>query len=242
MHKKIVFLIIVVIYFFGFTGCETSSECPKDSVITLEQEMIDWIQYKPGSYWIYKDSISGNIDSVYVTNFKIERIEMFDNKRRGKYRHCPIRIADLLKIDYETSLGNRYRLIGQFGVGSGVQNNTNIVNGNVGVFSLSSSGHTGSSSLYMFFPPLQGTVGRWAFGWTLIEHDTIFPQYNVLGKNYQNVLRVNDNYNVVFNAHTIFYHVKNIGILRKEIYEINKDMPYSNLINVWELVRYYVIQ
>ncbi|MCZ2128730.1 MAG: hypothetical protein LC109_00500, partial [Bacteroidia bacterium] len=83
--------------------------------------------------------------------------------------------------------------------------------------------------------------GRWT-GFGLIKHDTIYSEYEVLGKQYENVLRVHDNYNMALGYDTKFYHAKNVGVIRKEIYEINKKYPESKLLHVWELADYKVNQ
>jgi hypothetical protein len=89
---------------------------------------------------------------------------------------------------------------------------------------------------------LKETVEQWAFGWTFIKHDTIYSQYEVSGKIFENVLRVHDNYNGALWYDTRFYHVKNIGVIKKEYYKIDQKNPQSELLHVWELVDYHVKQ
>ena len=46
----------------GFTGCK------KNPVYKVDPALKATFSYQPGTYWIYKDSLSGRTDSFYVTN------------------------------------------------------------------------------------------------------------------------------------------------------------------------------
>ncbi|MCO5254275.1 MAG: hypothetical protein M9892_07940 [Bacteroidetes bacterium] len=70
----------------------------------------------------------------------------------------------------------------------------------------------------------------------------LFTPYGIAGKQYENVLRVHDTGNGAYNAETKFYHAKHIGVIKKEIYEMDKDNPNPKLLQVWELTDYKVIQ
>ncbi|MBX2986187.1 MAG: hypothetical protein KF882_09510, partial [Bacteroidia bacterium] len=134
------------------------------------------------------------------------------------------------------------QLDGRYGLSTGVSNDTTNTHGTVMINNLNHTSGDGGYSKYMFFPVVQGTIGRWASSWTFIKHDTIFPIYEVAGKQYENVLRVHDNANGAYNAETKFYHAKHIGVIKKEIYEMDKDNPNPKLLQVWELTDYKVIQ
>jgi hypothetical protein len=235
-------LILSLLFLLFADSCK--KKCPELKTRYIEQEMKDWILYKPGSYWIYRDSISGGMDSVFKTQTEIEIVENFDNNNKhGKQNPCAYEKYESLTVYYESIIyGQKFSLRGRYGRGSGVQNNTNPVNGSCYIFNENHSGGDGGFSKYMFFPVLQGTVGRWASSWTFIRHDTIYSQHEVEGKAYENVLRVHDNANGAYNADTKFYHAKNIGVIKKEIYQIDQKNPQSELLHVWELVRYEVHQ
>ena len=36
----------------------------------MPQEFKDYVDFPVGSYWVYEDSISGNIDSIYLIDYK----------------------------------------------------------------------------------------------------------------------------------------------------------------------------
>jgi hypothetical protein len=236
-------LILSLLFLLFADSCK--KKCPELKTRYIEQEMKDWILYKPGSYWIYRDSISGGMDSVFKTQTEIEIVENFDNNNKhGKQNPCAYEKYESLTVYYESIIyGQKFSLRGRYGRGSGVQNNTNPVDGSCYIFNENHSGGDGGLSKYMFFPVLQGTKGAWN-GYTIIEHDTIYKQYELNGQNYENVLRVSDGLNGAYNAITKFYHCKHIGVIKKEIYRF-KDFNYKDepeLLHVWELVKYEVNQ
>jgi hypothetical protein len=48
----------------------------------MDQDFKDYILFKVGSYWIYKDSASGAIDSVYLYN---QEIDMYKGNDKVRY-------------------------------------------------------------------------------------------------------------------------------------------------------------
>jgi hypothetical protein len=217
-------------------SCQKDKKCRELSPILLEQEMKDWIYFQPGSYWIYEDSVTNTVDSVYVTEAKIERKEHILSNEK-----CPYRIEDRVYITTGSTLGKKIQIDGAYSLGTGVINDTTNTRGTATIRNQNHLGGDGGFSMYMFFPVVQGTIGRWT-GFGLIKHDTIFPTYEVKGKVFENVLRVHDNANGAYGAETKFYHAKHIGVIRKEIYEMDRDNPNPKLLQVWELIDYKVIQ
>ncbi len=198
--------------------------------------MYDWIVFKPGSYWIYIDSITGVYDSIAVSDVLLDTSFFHNENRCVEQRNEEIHV--LMKSYYNNK---EIELIGRYNLNSGVTNNPNPVRGVVNAFDKKHSGGDGGYSNYMFFPVLQGTMG-YAFG--PIIHDTIYNSYEVLGNSYSNVLRVYDRDNGAYNAITKFYHAKHIGVIRKEIYEWKPrhDNSDPKLLHVWELADYKVSQ
>ena len=62
--KYFVFLLICSVILLP--ACKKSANGPQ--VITIEQGLRSNFGYQPGTYWIYKDSVTGQMDSAYVTN------------------------------------------------------------------------------------------------------------------------------------------------------------------------------
>lgn len=71
------FYILIVVVLNTARGCDGCSDEPKqcNGYVEYPQLMKDYFMFKDSSYWIYQDSISGDIDSFWVTDFK-----RFDNE------------------------------------------------------------------------------------------------------------------------------------------------------------------
>jgi hypothetical protein len=64
--KKILFLILAII-------CCIAADCGKDNdkpTYYMPQDFKDYVMYPVGSYWIYEDSVSGDIDSIYLLSYE----------------------------------------------------------------------------------------------------------------------------------------------------------------------------
>lgn len=67
-NPLILFILSVLIFSFA--------NCKKDKpTYYMPQEFKDFILYSEGSYWIYEDSITGNTDSIYLSNYNINIAE-----------------------------------------------------------------------------------------------------------------------------------------------------------------------
>ncbi|MBX2986184.1 MAG: hypothetical protein KF882_09495 [Bacteroidia bacterium] len=239
--RKITLLISILLVII-LQSCFKEKKCPKPAPRFLEQEMLDWIVFQPGSYWIYIDSITGSYDSVYVSDVYTDTIPLDQYLRKGI--KCNAEWRERVHIVMEQTYNNtKIELIGLYGVNSGVTNNINPVRGAVNIKNINQTSGDGGISDYMYFPVLQGTVGAWN-GFTIITHDTLFATFKVFDKTYQNVLLVSDGYNSAVNAITKYYHAKHIGVVRKEIYKFKgfHDKDPLELLHVWELADYKVIQ
>ena len=118
-------ILILSLLFLLFADSCKKKGCPKNiPFITIEQEMYDWIVFQPGSYWIYADSITGAYDSVYVTEvYKDTESLILDN-------NCAIQQNETVHVMMTSYYENKnIKLRGRYGIGSGVQNNTNPVRG-----------------------------------------------------------------------------------------------------------------
>ncbi len=80
MKKLKMILTIVFLFLIGInlTSCNDDkcddcvSICDSSNTIFLPQEVKDYFCFKEGSYWVYKDSISGVFDSIWIKNAVIE--------------------------------------------------------------------------------------------------------------------------------------------------------------------------
>ena len=83
----------------GLAGCQKASPLPKHIVKpppdSLPQVIKDIGYFKPGSYWIYQDSASGKLDSVWVV------------RSDSSWRHTYVYVGDqeVIETDFRSSLG-----------------------------------------------------------------------------------------------------------------------------------------
>ena len=87
--KKYTLLLPLVLAFVAILALNQCKKHPKDP-ITIEYklgEIKDYMFFKRGTYWVYEHSITGQIDSQYVTSAAISR---YTSKGREDYsKHKP---------------------------------------------------------------------------------------------------------------------------------------------------------
>lgn len=63
---------------FVTVSCRRGTETPKIHT-TVDQTAIDYFNWKPGSYWIFNDSITGKVDSFNVDDYSFSTYTTGDN-------------------------------------------------------------------------------------------------------------------------------------------------------------------
>ena len=88
--KNLIFIITIISIVF------IASDCKKEEkpTVYMPQEFKDYVDFPVGSYWIYEDSISGAIDSVYIYNIKNEIVNS---------SHCHFKWEDLIQKLYSNN-------------------------------------------------------------------------------------------------------------------------------------------
>lgn len=79
MSKKIIFLLSSVILL--------TVSC-KELITTkryVNEELKEFLDFKPGSYWIYRDTATGKLDSMYIANYYSAVSEVSDEKVKNIY-------------------------------------------------------------------------------------------------------------------------------------------------------------
>lgn len=61
-------------------GCIKNKNKPNPKTVIASKEILDYEYFKKGTWWVYEDSLSGNIDSVVIfkSNYKIDTV--FDSQ------------------------------------------------------------------------------------------------------------------------------------------------------------------
>ena len=206
--------ICLFIFCLCIVGCKKTKEDPYQNHM-LAQETFDYGYFKVGTYWIYKDSITGAEDCVYVFYNYTQIDTILENNYyeydAGLYNWFDVQChSTFYNLDYQywcnSSFANEY---------SGFLNGINRESSN------------GGSTIV----------------WTNTKEigKKVYPNYEVVTltdlipsfKSFTNVTVFNDDKNSTEgNYMTDFYASQNVGIIKKIIhYQYN-----------WDLVRYHIIQ
>lgn len=184
--------------------------------------------YLPGTYWVYKDSISGRIDSFYVDNNSINRFDQGDHT-----------MDDIAIGIFEKNINNfpvnssssawEWDLIGNFVRAS---------------YDPSNSSNISYSYSPLFTYPLQvGTFIKNDGSTTLnIAYLTqIISSFVINSQNFSNVAEINQKElisSTIGYTNDWFYVSIDVGIIKMRLYH-----PQDSTINkVWELQRWNIVK
>lgn len=84
MKPKLYFTLILPLVVFCFVGCHKDRKPP---TYYLPQEVKDYMYFKPSTYWVYKDSVSGALDSVIVKDATTEMYTWADGPKEKDISH-----------------------------------------------------------------------------------------------------------------------------------------------------------
>ncbi|HRH01717.1 MAG TPA: hypothetical protein PLI68_10970 [Bacteroidia bacterium] len=217
MNKRI-YLIWLLIFLLS---------CKKQNVeeiahCEVAEDLAAYSFFKKGTYWIYQDSISGMIDSVYVyfdTNF------VYHNPGWGIiaegdypfYSMSSYSVKEQASLLYITDYGD-YK-----------------TNSTVGALRKRVGPGAGHGSAYFMVNTFQkGIYLRYYGAFDAVTFENYFEDKIIKGRNFQSVAKFGDKDNATeFRNSTLFYVAKNVGIIRKEIIDSNQ---------VWNLIRFKIVQ
>jgi len=217
--------IFLAVMLLGVSACD--KPCAPLEIVEIKQEMKDWTAFKPGSYWIYQDSISGAFDSISVYDFEYKVFETYPDKGE-----CPALRQRQMNINfgYDSSYLN-YEFIGDY---------IELQNGSiVGEVRFRSKRHKALMSPYLLFP-IEVNASKTYGSKSHYTTESIIPFLRVRGQNYTDVVCTHDTYSLVAGTESRFYHVKNRGVVKKVYYKRNTDTPEPEA--VWELIASEVYQ
>ena len=188
---------------------------PKYEYEYISQEAKDYCMFEEGSYWIYQDSVTSNVDSVILTKTLLE----YQEKAWEMNFHT---ITECYNGDYyhylsDTSIFLSDR-IDPWGGGF------LAISFNLGVQDLEKNMILGVSA-----------IDRYA-------QTSYLPSYSIEENNFDNVKIVWQKYPIrhpgayyTSDYHIRSYWVKNIGLIRYEIYN-----PNNEILNTYNLIKYNV--
>jgi hypothetical protein len=190
---------------FYYAACKKETKPP--TIRLIPEEMKAYWDFKPGTYWIYQDSVTGAIDSVYVT-------EYYNDTAQGilNYTQEPMTYEFLKYIAHSSLDGHDY----------GYWINTQAGLKNYPEFNSVFSGKSGVDAHTSFVYPL--IVGNYLTqGYSGGVDTCVIHQLFVSFDGYSDVVQIDNTLNSFEGyANTKAYYAKHIGLIRYEVPDSNK--------------------
>jgi hypothetical protein len=234
-------LIYLLLTLMGFPACRkekavgpgySSGPAPDLSwPLYIPNEMKAYVEFKPGTYWVYKDSISGQLDSVYVTYHNTG----FDTTTGHIFYDWGV--FEWLITEYKSSRTGYFYYTYVHTVHSGWYPDQYPFRHELFVEKTKPGDYVGESKI-LEYPILVGNSMPAASNYPLPnDYLTTIQFYNAFYQDtsiFNAVVEVeNNHYKPEGLSLTKHFHAKDIGVVRKEVID-------SNL--VWKLIRYSIVQ
>lgn len=224
--KNLIYLLFLCACLTSCTQCKKKQPEPEIGFkAPVNADLYAYAYFKPGTYWVYQDSISGILDSVYVTfankgTYTNGDAEVAQGYYRGTFSwfSCDA-ISSYDHYKYQNWMDQSYEVNGSAPTvnreryimpGSGNKNGKTI---NIAIISLGNS--LGVSSDY-------------------VTYQNYYNVFSVKSQNFSATQKwTNYGSNCDDDQNTNYYITKNIGIVRREQIDSNRT---------WNLIRYHIIQ
>ncbi len=229
-HLMKIHIYIIVAFVLITTTLVTLSGCIKDkapkdaynkrSIYNIPQDFKDYFYFAPGTYWIYQNQRTQELDSVYIVD-RSSRIVHYSNE----------------PIDEEVCFVHYYD--SHYGVL--FETNTHVSWGRVDTLSrgryeleiASKSGFpTGGGYFTCIYPLIKGNIAyQSSYSLEIREDNDTMQIQNII---HSGISKLYSKRNILFNNHeTNIYYLKNFGIVRKTDLTKNDD---------WVLIRCNIIK
>lgn len=225
--NRFIFILVISIYLVSFFSCKKDAKTEPDTGFNMpvNTDLYAYAYFKPGTYWVYQDSISGILDSVYVTSaykgtytngdaevaqgYYRGTFSWFTSDAISSYDHY--RYQNWMDQSYEVNGGppivNRERYIMP---GSGNKNGQTIHTAIISV-----GQHLTSYPDYVYY-------------------QNFYSNFQVKGMFFNEVQKWLNKQSMIDNKQDSYYYIaKNVGIVRREQLDSNRT---------WNLIRYNIVQ
>jgi len=220
--KNITYLAILFMVVLLFNSCKKNGGIPH---YVIDADLKTAFDFKPGTYWIYKDSISGRVDSFAV------RSNMSNTGTvSGNYS------IDGIKI-----------YITEYNGGSLIDTSDWVFNLSINFEELIWYKNFNTGNYYFDFEPLftypfkNGSLNMidGQYGNDAPITTNIYSSYTVAGNSYSNIAEINNEYseNNKLYYDDWFYISSEIGYIKINIYD-----PYDSIYKVWQIQRCKIIK
>jgi len=222
--KKAAFLVAIICMM-------TMHSCKKNNnpVVNVNAALKAAFNYMPGTYWIYKDSISGRVDSFFVTR-------QYDITGIGA--SVTIEYVFIYISEYDEDSTSSFDTVGWLLTCTSNEIDLNFVT------KKDFAGSINYAPLidYPFLDPLESD------GYTEGNEDSaevsILSDYTVNGRNFSNVGVVNEHVNHppflnygLYTTNDWFYICPEAGIIKMRL-----NHPQDSLNRVWELQKWHIVK
>lgn len=219
--KKIFVLIIPVL--FLISGCrkdDDKNEVDLTAPLLIPQEVKDYSQFKPGTYWVYIDSLTGKEDSQYVTYLKsgFDTLKIYDNPSRPyEWFETEFKsVMDGCTYYYYCSTSYSYADPTKF----------------ILFYSKINPGHSGGKTQLYLYKAFKGQTFYDA-PVTKVVND-VYSSYLQDGIVYKDVMNIYQEKSYVeISNHVTNFIAKNFGFVRRE---------YADSNQIWKLARSSIVQ
>ncbi|MBS1636221.1 MAG: hypothetical protein JST26_09915 [Bacteroidetes bacterium] len=208
--------------------CKKDPEAKPNYHFEIPQELWDYGCFKPGTYWVYEDSITHIIDSVWVFkanggNKTISESNDYPYTGTFGWYSCWSE-SSYDHYQYENWVDQTWNVNGA----AAGYTNTNV---NRDRYSTpSSQSNTGETILTSDIQKGKTLYTRQG----ATNYETFYSNFLLAGYSYIDVEKwKNDKCVIDDGQNTIYYIARNIGIIKREQADSN---------HVWKLVRYHIVQ
>lgn len=225
--KKLVYLLFISVCLTGCQKCKKKQPEPVDPAFStpVNTDLYAYAYFKPGTYWVYQDSISGILDSVYITyansgTYTNGDAEVAQGLYRGTFSwfSCDA-ISSYDHYKYQNWMDQSYEVNGGL---PRVFREKYIMFG---------SGNNAGQTIHMAV----ANLGKEFFIYPdKVVYEKYYSSYAALNQSFSNVQKwFNKKCIIDYEQDTYYYIAKNVGIVRREQLDSNR---------VWNLIRYNIVQ
>lgn len=224
--KKLAYLLFVCICLTGCQKCKKKQPEPDPGFSSpVNMDLYAYAYFKPGTYWVYQDSISGILDSVYITyanngTYTNGDAEVAQGYYRGTFSwfKCDA-ISSYDHFKYQNWMDQSYEVNGS----PPTVNREKLVT--------VASGSNFGTTIHTSAIPVGKTLYV-ALDYVIYQNH--YDLFSVKTQSFTSTQKwYNYNSNIDNDQNTFYYIAKNIGIVRKEQLDSNRT---------WNLIRYNIVQ
>lgn len=223
--KKLAYLLLISVC---LTACQKCKKQPKPELGysgPVNHDLYAYAYFKPGTYWVYQDSISGILDSVYITYANSGTYTNGDAEvAQGYYRGT----FNWFKCDAISSY-DHYKYENWMDQSCEVNGSAPTVN-RVKI-QMSGSGNGGGTTINTAIVTVGKSLGVFL---DYVTYEKYYDLFVVKSKGFPATQKwYNYNSNCDDDQNAYYFIAKNVGIIRREQLDSNRT---------WNLIRYNIVQ